>query len=1750
MKTTKINKTLLFLIFFFFLGLLHSEEGTSTSNSGTIGIFNYTYSYNLYGLNKWYFKEELNHTTFSLAVFLGFVPGDVLNVEKNFYYTLECNDTNSISSFTYTGSGNIGESSYDPDSNTQFISLFVGNISYHDFCKVNLNLNVKSTNENEWKTLNLTFFISPSSYTTIIDKKPGEGWVISSIFSCGSMNNKSCNVVAPLKRSEGELFKLKDQLQLKLEVSPPNVEGVNINSNEGIIEVSENRVEYVDWNSLKISCNIKDYYNTMNFCPYNLSFIGSGLYSVNLGPCEPNWYITQASDDDYFNIQCNGSVDVVSVLGNGSKIRNTYYFSTSEIRINISGIDDADTLANLIRKNINDVTSTYSSIAVMLSTLGAYQQTAAMMLIAFGRLMETTIDCGKIDIKVNREGKIESSLKQILGLSKATWCSMLNGALAATRAILLHKMLSGLEEQYDRINISDDLKMTTKLEGAINTMLKIAIAKGGACTLGAVYYLYNHPEDITNEDSDSVMLSLFKAVCPDYYSKIKNLVEIKKKCKEGEVEEEWRKICISKLTNIQKQWRNLYNNNEEKAKDIANKLPESCSKLLNEKPDKLCTYIGDDINYCIDDLRDTGIFEIKETGALVEISPKKPPYYFLRKLYEERREALKNKVCEVIKNRGDSITNKLVISEKSKEKCSKNVKDLIIRREYITPDLDKEKVKVSLSLKGGFKINGKTCLDSTKIKKIACEAFLKSSRAIKGAFSHSFFIFKWNTLDNFKIVGKKCEGEYAKIILQPKKQQNQKRNTNQKNWSIVLDLTGSIKRGGSVKLYNNTGQIVGDVELEEIGAFKKYFLNGLEKGIESENSCNISYRQLRTFVNEIYTGILKDIDDLFKGKTLETEIQPSYRNLRVYVDYKLTLNGNKNNLRYFCCKVDGKELECGLTNENSNNQPCIELSEEDVRAYNATMDKNLTEKSYRIFSELSSLRELNYENYRELCEKSLAGDWLEQNMFLISSIFSLIMQDIGKRIELLGMAIKQATDCYLGNFMASMFFFYTDPTLARYTGFRCSFTPIATFNREVGKDASTIEKLAKMVGNILGPACALQNINSKCTAQTFSILTANNWKGFGFGIGGVWHGMTENPFKPLEDLFKGKKEKISASLFKPILSLKPEKPDIYYEGEIDKSLKIDNMNFLTVGLSNSVYGFVVKAITGTMIPCAYDMSQRLNEFTQLLQKNTQCLIAYIAPEYFTSMQASSLLGNIKEDFNQIKPYVEDLASNEEFQNKINNLNQDISELESSIKDLAMEDVGLYTVSLPDTNGNIDWNTVWKYYEIYKKLNIMKTRLDAMKTMIESRSNINEKLKNDVLNKIDNVKHSIDEAIDAIPPNLKQWFDKRQKAIETSQNNINLLELALNPDPLKGIPECLNFTRDIYCKQVARQAICYTSFLGLYIQKMLSQEASSTGTFIEDFARRLGGKQTIDTDKMVEQFKESIKQICGESVDSINTMYQNMKEMVETASTTMYDLQTKSCNGNDAKILDDVIKVLDCKDNGIIKVQETFGLTICGVKDPYGLKVTTREGLTLVDPNKVNIDEELKKVGKVVVQTGTSVGITPSQGFFLLGKNTEKTTSYQVVVKTTINCSNYLKNEGSNGVVNSKIKEAIKDCINNEYKLNVDWNLVIFNEEKINNKIEYTYKQDLGSYSSSLIPREINTNFPNQCSSTKSSNTQETQNYCKEHEEEIKKNLEKEGKRVMGVFDSINEALKKCDKPLAYNLNKGNGKIITCQICIG
>jgi len=245
--------------------------------------------------------------------------------------------------------------------------------------------------------------------------------------------------------------------------------------------------------------------------------------------------------------------------------------------VNVSNIFGARPLAELIEENLNKLIADYSLIAIKLAAISSLQHTASMLLIVFGEFAKMSIDCGEIPIyTTTSEGKIETNLKQFLGLSKVTWCALANSALTVAKTYLLIKLMGKLDEQYSAINISDDLKLSEKLRETITKMLVISSTRGGACAV-AVYLFLQNGNSLLDE-SESLLEKAFRYGCSDYYRVLKNYLEVEKKCKDGEILEMWKKQCENSLKKL-----------GDKSLKISETylLPDSCKEFFENKNGEL-----------------------------------------------------------------------------------------------------------------------------------------------------------------------------------------------------------------------------------------------------------------------------------------------------------------------------------------------------------------------------------------------------------------------------------------------------------------------------------------------------------------------------------------------------------------------------------------------------------------------------------------------------------------------------------------------------------------------------------------------------------------------------------------------------------------------------------------------------------------------------------------------------------------------------------------------------------------------------------------------------------------------------------------------------------------------------------------------------------------------------------------------------------------------------------------------------------
>ena len=97
----------------------------------------------------------------------------------------------------------------------------------------------------------------------------------------------------------------------------------------------------------------------------------------------------------------------------------------------------------------------------------------------------------------------------------------------------------------------------------------------------------------------------------------------------------------------------------------------------------------------------------------------------------------------------------------------------------------------------------------------------------------------------------------------------------------------------------------------------------------------------------------------------------------------------------------------------------------------------------------------------------------------------------------------------------------------------------------------------------------------------------------------------------------------------------------------------------------------------------------------------------------------------------------------------------------------------------------------------------------------------------------------------------------------------------------------------------------------------------------------------------------------------------------------------------------------------------------------------------------------------------SVGLTRAD--LVLGDGTQTSNNHHISFRVKLNCSSY--------------QQDITSCIEDKYLTKTNWKLVVFNKQQLQDKIQYTYKSDLGNgeydTSNSYIPRRIE-DIPSRC----------------------------------------------------------------------
>jgi hypothetical protein len=269
----KIRLLILFAFFALF-GLVFSEEESDG--------FNYDYSIN--GLNKWYYSLEVGKVSFSFI--FGFDVGEKrIGTTIYTYYNFTCSK-NGKKVFSKTdNSGN----NYGSNLDTKYFVL-INNIPL-DTDNCDFSIDIVRKDDLNGKVLfdkKINFSFNPKDKTAILDKNPAEGWDIKTYFDCGTTTKKdeipTCELSNTLDRPNGELFSTKgdDKLQLKIDFKAPQVDGSFSNGKDGAIMLNGEKIEYIDWNSLKVDCDLNDDYGSMNTCPYEIEHVGSNIFALDI----------------------------------------------------------------------------------------------------------------------------------------------------------------------------------------------------------------------------------------------------------------------------------------------------------------------------------------------------------------------------------------------------------------------------------------------------------------------------------------------------------------------------------------------------------------------------------------------------------------------------------------------------------------------------------------------------------------------------------------------------------------------------------------------------------------------------------------------------------------------------------------------------------------------------------------------------------------------------------------------------------------------------------------------------------------------------------------------------------------------------------------------------------------------------------------------------------------------------------------------------------------------------------------------------------------------------------------------------------------------------------------------------------------------------------------------------------------------------------------------------------------------------
>jgi len=148
------------------------------------------------------------------------------------------------------------------------------------------------------------------------------------------------------------------------------------------------------------------------------------------------------------------------------------------------------------------------------------------------------------------------------------------------------------------------------------------------------------------------------------------------------------------------------------------------------------------------------------------------------------------------------------------------------------------------------------------------------------------------------------------------------------------------------------------------------------------------------------------------------------------------------------------------------------------------------------------------------------------------------------------------------------------------------------------------------------------------------------------------------------------------------------------------------------------------------------------------------------------MKTQTTISRLEDEIQRLQPVLDEL-NDETINNNIEQLDNTLQELRDLAQQLALQDMGLFT-TIPqiNTENQTALKKFWSYYQLWKTMKKFKQDLNNLKTEIELRPNLDQNLKAQMIDKINQALNLVDQILNSIPQPLKNYFE--QKEVELSQ----------------------------------------------------------------------------------------------------------------------------------------------------------------------------------------------------------------------------------------------------------------------------------------------------------------------------------------------------------------------------------------------